>query len=430
MLAAPPAQVGRKLKLAGVSINGALLFVTSILVVFSGFTGFRPDVFGLMLHPYLVPVAVAFVFLVLSKLALFPARVLVGLLAFMTIYVFSMLSAGMQGMGEVFRIGSGIVTIVTCALLVNRRGDFVAGAFGLSIAIAILAVNGLKEESRLGVEAIEGANKNSYSVYALPAMLMAGFVCLHMPETKSWIKTVLIACTLPALAAIFMSANRSGYLGCALIGLMLFWDRRGKGLLLVGALAAGLMIWLAQFGTTEVFSQRMQQTTEGNESDEYRKHILLACLRIGLENPVLGVSPQRLPFIIGRYTQIMHSHKAVDSHNVFGHLFAGSGAICILALFLTAWSLWFWKPRDGVPIGGKEDPLREARTLVRMLLVLWVVRGMFTREIMYNPSFNIAIGLCIGLCILAEKVRAATPRPVVRPNWMPPSLWKPNMPHA
>jgi hypothetical protein len=42
---------------------------------------------------------------------------------------------------------------------------------------------------------------------------------------------------------------------------------------------------------------------------------------------------------------------------------------------------------------------------MRMLIVLWAVRGVFTNDILYNPSFNIAIGLCIGLCILAEKAR-------------------------
>jgi hypothetical protein len=44
-----------------------------------------------------------------------------------------------------------------------------------------------------------------------------------------------------------------------------------------------------------------------------------------------------------------------------------------------------------------------------MTVFLWLVRGMFTREILYNPSFNIALGLAIGLCIIAEASRPILP---------------------
>jgi hypothetical protein len=40
-----------------------------------------------------------------------------------------------------------------------------------------------------------------------------------------------------------------------------------------------------------------------------------------------------------------------------------------------------------------------------MMAILWFVRGQFTREILYNPTFNIALGLVIGLCILSEVAR-------------------------
>ena len=46
--------------------------------------------------------------------------------------------------------------------------------------------------------------------------------------------------------------------------------------------------------------------------------------------------------------------------------------------------------------------------LLRMLVVLWCVRGLFTREIIYNPCFAIAMGLVVGLCLLAEQSRRAS----------------------
>jgi hypothetical protein len=63
--------------------------------------------------------------------------------------------------------------------------------------------------------------------------------------------------------------------------------------------------------------------------------------------------------------------------------------------------MWTWKPADGL-LPEKDDPAREVRSAMRMMVILWLVRGMFTRDILYNPSFNIAFGLVVGLCILAE----------------------------
>ena len=398
------------MQITGLSINGVLLFATSFLVVASGFASLRPDVFGLLLHPFLVPVALAFPFVIMSRLGDFPVRILVTLLIATGIYWFSIFSGGNFPPGEVFKTGSAIVTIITCALLVRRRGDVVAGVLGLNLAIAFLAVNGLQDTGVTGVDAMEAANKNSYSLFALPAILLSGYVCLRMPGVSIVIKAVLIACSLAALAAIFMSANRSGYVGAVLVGLMLFWDRRGQGLLLVGAVTGLLLFGLARFGSTEVFEQRMEDTVSGHESDDLRKAILWACLDIGLENPIIGISPQKLPSEIGQRVGVQHRKTYIDSHNVFAHVFASSGVLCILALGAAAGTMWFWKPRNGVKVGRRDDPLRDARALLRMMVMLWIVRGMFTREILYNPSFNIAIGLGIGLCLLAEVARESMPQ--------------------
>jgi hypothetical protein len=397
----------RRVSIAGLSINGLLLFATSFLVIGSGFRVMRPEVMGLLLHPYLIPVALAFPFVMMSRLGEFPVRIGAALLSFIAIYYFSILAGGGIVLGEVFKIASGAVTIITCALLVQRRGDFVAGALGLSIAVGILAVVGLQSDAASTGEVMDAANRNAYSLYALPPMLLGGFICLRMPSTPMWAKSVFVACVLAALAAIFMGANRSGYLGAVLIGLMLFRNRRGKGLLLVGFIAGALILWMSQYGDTTVFDERMRQTAEGNESDNYRLDIAITCLEIGLSNPVVGVSPQKLPAEIGRRTQIGHGASYINSHNVFAHVFGGSGVFCAAALTAVAWTMWYWKPRNGVAVSGKDDPLYNARSLIRMLVVLWAVRGCFTNDILYSPSFNIAFGLCIGFCILAETAREA-----------------------
>jgi len=399
---AQAAAARRKLSIAGLSLNGILLFGTGVLVVASGFKSLRPDVGGLALHPSLVPIALAFPFVLMARIGDFPLRALVAMVLFFGMYCFSVLNGAGIALGEISKAASAFVTIVSCALLVRKRGDFVAGALGLNIAIAMLALHGLRNETVVGVEAMEGANKNSYSLFALPAMLLAAYVMLQFKTVPVWIKTLFMICVVAALAAIFMSGNRSGYLCAVLVGVMVFWNRRGKGLLLVALIAGVVGVGIAQFGDTTVLDRRLKQTVEGNSSDDMRVQIIVTCLKLGLENPVIGVSPQNLKFEIGRNIVFVFRQPMIDSHNVFAHVFAGSGIICFGALIAFGWALWTWKPRDGGPIGGKGTPRRETLRLVRMLLFLWIVRGLFTREIMYNPSFNIAFGLAIGLLILVD----------------------------
>jgi hypothetical protein len=427
----PERAAGKKISIAGLSLSGIMLFAISFLVVASGFTSMRPEIMGLSLHPYLIPVALAFPLVLVMRIHLFPFRAMCALLVFTFMYSFSVLSAGSISMGEIFKTACSVVTVVTCALLVRRRGDFVAGALGLSIAVALLAWHGLQDEGKMGVEAVQGANKNSYSLFALPALLMAGYIALRMPTVPMIVKGLLAFCTLPALAAIFMSGNRSGYLGAVLVGVMLFRDRRGRGLIFVLAIAAAVAFLLIQFGRTAVLDQRIKQTMEGNKSDEHRRDILVACLQIGLENPVIGISPQMLPLEIGRRTSVKHQLGLIEAHNIFAHVFAGSGTICFVALLVMGWSMWSWKPRGGGKIGGNEDPLRDALRMLRMMIFLWIVRGMFTREILFSPAFNIGLGLSIGLCIIAESARPrgkiAGSKPLPRSSTAAPPL-KPALP--
>jgi hypothetical protein len=395
----------RQASIAGLSLTGIWLFIVSLLVVASGFTNWRPEVGGLLVHPYLVPVALAFPFVVMARIGEFPVRILVSLMVFTAVYSFSAVNGGNLALGEIFKTGTTVATIITVALLVRRRGDMVAGALGLAIAIAILAVNGLQDPTAGGVEAIQGANKNSYSLFALPAILMSGYIALRMDTVPKSIKTILIASMLPALAAIFMSGNRSGYVGALVVALMLFWDRRGKGLLLVGFISAAVAFWIVQYGSTKVLDEKMHETVSGYAGDRIRRDILYTCLDIGLENPIIGVSPQILPFEIGRRLSLRHNLHVLEAHNIFAHLFAASGVLCLGALFAVGWTMCVWKPRGGGKVGGNDDPLRDAVRLMRMMVVLWFVRGNFTRDILFNPSFNIGLGLAIGLCMLAETAR-------------------------
>jgi O-antigen ligase len=129
-------------------------------------------------------------------------------------------------------------------------------------------------------------------------------------------------------------------------------------------------------------------------------------LEIGLENPIIGVGPQVLPYEIARYKTAGYNAGISEAHNVYAHVIGGSGLICFAAMLAVGWALCSWKLGDA-DIDPKQDPLRRARRLMRMLVLLWAVRALFTAEILFNPSFNMAIGLVIGYCTLAQTARGA-----------------------
>jgi O-antigen ligase len=184
---------------------------------------------------------------------------------------------------------------------------------------------------------------------------------------------------------------------------MLFWDQRGRGMILVAAVAGAVVLLISQFGNTQIFDERMRQTVEGNKSDDLRVRLFQASLEIALENPIIGVSPQAFPAHVA--TKLGFHGAQLESHNTLGHLMGGSGFFCLLAYGAFCWSMLSPFPASEWPRLGRPDPLYEARSLCRMMIMLWVIRGMFTREILYNPAFNVGVGLCIGLLVLALSSR-------------------------
>ena len=406
-----------KSRFDSLTLNGPVLFVTGLLVVASGLRDFRPSIGGLLFHPYLLPVALAALFVIPIKLSDLPGKVTSSLLLFTAL--FALTSLNVDSLPYLVKMLTATLSILTVALLVRSRADFVAGTAGLTIAIGLLAYRGIVEEdASLGVKAIDVANKNSYSMYALPAMLLAGFILLRVtkPVSRILIGALLISC-LVSLVAIFMSANRSGYVGAVLVGIMLFWDRKFLGLILVAVIGFGLYYGLTHYGSTAIFEHRLEQTEEGIASDQLRVDLVKECIRIGFEHPFTGVTPAGLS---AAFNRDWAGHQAylgpIGPHNAFGLIFAGSGLICMAALVWAAWSLWFWPPPK-VPRGRKPpSEFIEARKLMRYLLILWAVRGLFNDEIFYNPGFCIAIGLTMGLCLVSSKLPSVAAAGRVAPN--------------
>ncbi len=408
----PPAAIrsdpnSRWRQAGGLTLGGIWLLGTGLLVVGSGLASFRPVVGGMMVHPYLVALLAVAPLVLLLRIYDFPLRPLVGMATFFGLFAISSLDPG--SLPFIVKLGAGLATVVVTALLVRSRADFLAGAVGLTLAVGILAIRGIATEETVGggAHVIDQANKNNFSLYALPAMLLTGHIVTRF-KTSRLLKAVLVACVLGMLAAIFMSANRSGYVGAAVVAVLVFRERRIWGLILVICVAGGLIYWLKHYGTTATFEQRVQETTEGNDSDHLRVALLKAALRIGLDHPLLGISQGGLTLALDQEVEKQNGYHGAGPHNVIGAVVGGSGLLCFAALVYLGWSLWFW-PVPGRP--GQPPPAEflEARLFLRCMMVLWLVRGQFTDEILYAPGFCLGLGLAIGLCIAADHAASQTP---------------------
>jgi hypothetical protein len=395
-----------------VTIGGVWLFFIGLMVFMSGVSLFRIHIANLRLQPFLLPLIIALP-LVLMRLPRMPMKILIGFCLFWAMYAVSLIGPSVQKitpLEELTKLGAGIAVIVTSALLVSSRADFILGSTGLALAIGALAGRGMQEEE---VNIIEVANKNSYSLYALPAVLLAIFIAVRVDWKKVSFRRlaipVTLLCSLASAVAIVAGANRSGYVGLALIVLMiglylafskrLRFGRKSQGVILLTCLVVAVVALLVKKGS-EVFERRYEQTVEGNTSDTLRVELFKNALIIGLEHPLKGASPQRLPVLLGERLGIA---DAYETHNVFAHIIGGCGFIELGILFYLAWVLFFWKVNGPSPPGIYDD-FFDARNLLRMMLVLWAVRGSFSQEILYNPGFCMGLGLAIGLCITELEV--------------------------
>jgi hypothetical protein len=400
-----------------ITIGGVWLFVIGIAIFLSGLAVTRGRVFNLRIQPPLIPIAAALP-LVLMRLGKFPIKALAGFLVFWTLYAASLIGPSVQKIGpleESIKLAAAIGAVVIVALLVSSRADFVLGSLGFCLGIGALAIRGLEEEQE---NIIEVANKNSYSLYALPAVLLAVYIAARLDWKKVSFRfvssIVMLICSLIAAIAIVTGGNRSGYLGLALIVLMMGFyfvfsprlrlGRKSRGAILLTCLIVAVVAGLAYKGS-QVFERRIEQTELGTESDRERIELFVNSLEIGLEHPIRGVSPQVLPVMLAeRLFPGMSVGTGYETHNVFAHIIGGCGFLAMFALIYTAWSLMFWRPPPKSRSPDANADFYDARSLLRMMLILWGVRGAFSQEILYNPGFCVGLGLAIGLCMVEYDV--------------------------
>jgi hypothetical protein len=381
---------------------GVALFLVAVLIAGSAFRILRLEVAGLLVHPYLLPMAALAFFAGMPKMHRFPRFALQALIGFVLLYFLSTIPAG-GSVGEMAKMVASALTLLTGALVVRNRKDFLAAVLGLSTAAALLAVRGLTSGgvgTLAGINPLEEvANKNAFSLYALPPILLASFLAMEK-ETPRWLRVTYLGMSAVTVVAIFSSANRSGWLGVVAIVVLLYSRRhRLKATFFLAGLGLVSYLLLTQYSSTQTLEYRWQQTMGGLGSDDVRRDLFWACLQIGAEHPLLGVGPQQLPLELARKLELLN--PAIDPHNALGHVIAGSGIPAFLLLAAFAWSLWR-RPPNLLRRNTFTEPARQAHNLLRMMILLWLLRGLFSREILYSPAFSMGLGLCVGFCVLHD----------------------------
>jgi hypothetical protein len=185
----------------------------------------------------------------------------------------------------------------------------------------------------------------------------------------------------------------------AVIALMVA-SRRASLTMYARVLTVAGLGYFALLGTTgtDVFQDRVNEMVEGHTADGLRRQLVEESLKVALENPVLGIAPQYLPFELSK--RCGWTSETLDAHNVIGGVAGGTGYVGLILLFAAGATLWRWKRKEtGRP------QVEEVAWLIHMLLVLWIVRGQFTRDVLFSPSFAVALGLAIGLGMLVPQGR-------------------------
>lgn len=418
-----PSFVARTAASAGLTTYGWMLFVIGLSLFASGRAWGRISVGSLLVHPYLILVVLTFPILALGRLHLIPTRFVMGLSVFAGLYFASTFSGGVQ-ISEGVKIAATVITTLSIAMLVRSWEDFSAGAVGMCLAVGALAISGVKldaAEYTGRIEAVDNANRNAYSLYALPCILLGAYVFLNSRRDSFVVKIALVVAILATVLCICLNVNRSGWIGLALICALLTYERSLKSAIAFGV-AGAVVGWIVVtfFGVTHI-EERVASTRTGLESDIGRWNLIANSFIVGIENPLLGVSPEGLTRELA--TRFGYPGGQINTHNVFAHIIGGSGVICFLLMLYCGTAMWRWKP-PGNAAPAATVGFRKARRLLRYALILWAVRGFFTHEIIYSPSFNMALGLCLGLCIVHMPPRTVRRRAMTayRSNTDQPSL--------
>jgi len=379
------------------TLHGRWGFAVACLLVFSVSAEYRLPLAGLLVHPYLFMLPLAFVF---ADFRLFdlPRPVLHSLFAFLIIFSLASLQ-NTNPFSEPFKVAASLLTFIFFSQTVKSEKDLRWVSTGFVACALVIGVRGFLigeegEVSRLsGINALEGlGNKNAQSLYTLPGIFLALLLAEKQFNRGQLIKFGLTVLALfIVVVELFLSANRSGWISLIVILIVYFFygGLNFRTILLTAILGTFTYIAVVYFAR-DIFEHKREQTLEGYASDVGRQRLATEAFKVGLESPLFGIGHDELHRQMAlRVVGQNKRYPLMDTHILWGYLFGATGIFSLVAF------LWFLLAlgRKAAPPTTHLRSLRRARLLVVGFVALFIVRAMFTREILYSPTFMGGLGL-------------------------------------
>lgn len=383
--------------------SGVLLFCIGALFFGSAFKATRIAIGPMYVHPALLLIVPA-LFALLPKIDQLRTKIVPSAALFMVAFASSAIfyPAFSPWVSEFIKIGAMFGCVIVGALLPKTVADIQAATFGMAAAACVMAVRVLTDTGTTigGTTFIEMGNKNQYSMFALPPLLLMGYFVLGYRGSKS-LKIVYSGAIAVLFSAILLSGNRSGWAAAA-FALAALYALSGAGLklrgwLFAGIAALGVYYMIGSMGA-DVVEERIELTQSGYASDEKRIDLLTESLRLGMENPILGTGPMRLEVALTKRIPQAGGSRAISPHNMTAFVVGGLG------LFGTGALLWFFSALWSTPkprVAG-ERFVMSPTAFVRLALVLFLVRGQFTEAILWSLPFGLLLGLAVALARVAD----------------------------
>jgi len=383
--------------------TGRWAFVVALLFVFSTNAGYRLSVAGLLVHPYLILLPVAWL-LGGVRINSLPKTIRDSLFVFFFIFSLACVQ-NLNPLSEVFKVGASLATFVFFVVSIRSEKDFRFVAWGLLLCALVIGVQGLWKGEEVtagarlsGVNVLEGlGNKNAQSLYTLPGIFVGILLLLkYLKERKLFLSMVLSVSLFLILVSVFLSANRSGWLGLLII-LIVYVIYLGLGIrsILLLSVFGVLVYFVIERYAFDIVDHKREQTIEGYSSDLGRQRLALLAFEVGLENPILGVGMDELHREMAYRLKLnKFGVEKTDTHILWGYLFGATGIFSLIAFIFFLFSITKnrYLTRDHV----RNSLVRKVRWLLIGFVILFCVRALFSREILYSPTFMCGLGLMLG----------------------------------
>lgn len=383
------------------TFGGWFLFLLGASFYMSALPGFRPQVVGLSLHPYIAVLAVAALPAMFVRPKVHINNSLGGWGILLVVGVgLSFLVNGepMDGVGRVAKWGTVAVTFWVATRLVRSEADVRWGAAGLVLGVTAIAVRGMlihRLDPRYYVDVMRGiGSRNAFSLWTLAPVALAMWFIASSHIKRTWKVLALFGLTTMVVPQV-LSLSRSGWLMIvATVAMVLAMRRSFRGVVAVLIVGAVLNYGVQELDFGERVERRFNDLRSGTKSDNLRGGLMVAGATLFFENPAFGVSPTRLSAQLGRALR----QGPTDSHNLAIDMLAGMGLVGTLPLLfigLIMFRRWLTARRMGY------GPTRDFASLLPILLALFCMRGMTASGVVYNPAVVIGFALAFGAANLA-----------------------------